>query len=88
MCIMKHSNVTVARKGQEASIPYIVQRWFMGQLIRSLSNKCGCGSYDVGPWALFSSPCNRMIMSSESFVSIRYIIMCEVLKTEHSKNEE
>lgn len=26
-------------------------------------------------------------MSSESFVSIRYIIMCEVLKTEHSKNE-
>lgn len=26
-------------------------------------------------------------MSSESFVSIRSIIMCEVLKTEHSKNE-
>lgn len=80
---MKHSKVTAARKGQEVSIPHIVQRQFMGQLIRSLSNKCGCGSYDVGPWALFSSLCNRMIMSSESFVSIRYIIICKVLKSEH-----
>lgn len=53
-----------------------------------MSSKCGCVPYDVGPWALFSSLSNRMIMSSKSFVSVHYIIMWKVLKSEHSKNEQ
>lgn len=85
---MKYSKGTVARKRQEVSIPHTVQRWFMVQLIRTLPSKCGCVSYDRGRWALFSSLSSRVIMSSESFVSIRYIIMWKVLKSEHSKNEQ
>lgn len=78
---MKYSKGIVVRKRQEVSIPHTVQRRFM-------SSKCGCVSYDRGPWALFSSLSNRMIMSLESFVSVRYIIMWKVLKSEHSKNEQ
>lgn len=74
MYVMKNSKVEAAKTRQEVSVPHIVQRQFMVQLIRSLSSRCGCVSHDLGPWALFSKLCNRMIMSSESFVSINYTI--------------
>lgn len=81
---------------QESSPPthhhhhhHIVQR--RTKLIKNLSSKWGyasCELYDLGRWALFSDICGRIIVSSESLVSINYNIARKLPKIMHSPYEQ